>query len=270
MAAGNAVPLSLPEPDFTNLYDRLSGGQSLLAKLDELRRRITYCCVAIAVATLVSFTYIQQIVDFIFRPMRSVLPEGSKFIYTQPGEAFSIYVQIALIAGVVFSSPFIMYQVWRFIAPALYVGAKRFALPFVLLTTVGFVAGAAFNHWVAFKLMIAFFGTFNSSSLAFWPRLDDTFDLYVKMLFLMGLVFQMPALVFFLSKLGLVSARFLLRNFKYAVLVIFIIAAVVTPTGDPFNQSVFAVPMIGLYLLSILIAWIFAPVRAPLDERLEE
>jgi len=254
------VPLTARIPDFDGLYDRLSGGRSILEKLDELRRRLVYCCVAIGLGMLVAFAYINPIVNFIFKPMRSVLPPGSRFIYTEPGEAFSVFIQIALIAGVVFVSPFIMYQVWRFIAPALYVGAKRFALPFILLTTIGFIAGAAFNHYVVFKLMIAFFGSFSSSQLAFWPRLDDVFGLYTKMLFMMGLVFQMPTVVFFLAKMGLVSAKFLLRNFKYAVLIIFIIAAVVTPTPDPFNQTVFAVPMIGLYLLSILIAWLFAPV----------
>jgi sec-independent protein translocase protein TatC len=254
------VGLAAREPDFNGLYDRLKGGSSILEKLDELRRRLMYCCAAIGVGALVAFTYINQIVDFIFRPMRTVLPSGSKFIYTQPGEAFSVFIEIGLIAGVVLASPFIMYQVWRFIAPALYVGAKRFALPFILLTTVGFVAGAAFNHYIAFKMMIAFFGSFSSLQLAFWPRLDDTFDLYVKMLFLMGLVFQMPTVVFFLAKMGLVTGRWLFKNFKYAILAIFIIAAVVTPSGDPFNQTIFALPMIGLYIISIIIAWIFGPV----------
>lgn len=254
------MPLTARDPDFNGLYERLSGGRSVLEKLDELRRRLVHSCIAVAIGTLVAFTFIDAIVNYIFRPMRSVLPPGSKFIYTQPGEAFSVYIEIALIAGVVFASPFLMYEVWRFIAPALYVNVKRFAVPFILLTTVCFTGGAAFNHYIAFKLMIAFFGTFSSPQLAFWPRLDDTFDLYVKMLFLMGLVFQMPTVVFFLAKMGLVTGRLLLRQFKYAILAIFIVAAVVTPSGDPFNQTVFALPMIGLYILSIAIAWIFGPV----------
>jgi sec-independent protein translocase protein TatC len=210
-----------------------------------------------------AFYYINPIIDFVFKPIREVLPPGSKMIYTVPGEAFSVYVQIALIAGVVVASPFIMYQVWQLIAPALYLKEKRFALWFILMTSAGFIGGAAFNHYVAFKMLMLFFGSFNSSQLAFMPRLNDVFDVYTRMLFVLGVVFQMPTLVFFLAKMGLVTARLLAKQFKYAVFVIFIIAAVVTPSGDPYNQAILAMPMIGLYILSILIAWIFAPVVKP-------
>src|SRR5262245_30284874 len=207
-------------------------GLSLLAHLDELRRRIILCCVAIGVGMLAAFFYINPVFDFVFRPIRSVLPPGSKLIYTEPSEAFSVFVQIALIAGVVFAAPFVMYQVLRLIAPALYLEQKRFAVPFVLMTTAGFLAGALFNHYIVFRWMIIFFSSFSSFNLAFLPRLDDVFGLYIKMLFGMGLIFQMPAVVFFLARVGLVSARFLLRNLKYAVLIIFVVAAVITPTGD--------------------------------------
>jgi sec-independent protein translocase protein TatC len=105
-----------------------------------------------------------------------------------------------------------------------------------------------------------FFAQFSSSNLQFLPKLDDVLDMYTRMLLVLGIVFQMPTLVFFLAKMGLVTARFLASQFKYAILVIFIVAAVVTPSGDPYNQTILALPMIGLYLLSIVIAWIFAPV----------
>jgi len=233
---------------------------SFLEHLDELRRRIIYCCIAIGVGVLVGFVFINQVFNFIFEPTRRVLPAGSKLIYTQPGEAFSLYVQIALIMGVIMSAPFIMYQVWQLIAPALYLKEKRFAAWFILMTTAGFIGGAAFNHYVAFKMLMVFFAQFNSSNLAFMPRLDDVLDMYTRMLLVLGIVFQMPTLVFFLAKMGLVTARFLAAQFKYAILVIFIVAAVVTPSGDPYNQTILALPMIGLYVLSILIAWIFGPV----------
>src|SRR5207244_7370151 len=141
--------------------------------------------------------------------------------YTEPGEAFSLYIQISLIVGVIFASPFIMYQVWKFIAPGLYSNEKRLAIPFVLFTTIGFVAGAAFNHYVSFPFMMAFFASFNTPDLAFMPKLEDVFGLYTKMLIGMGIVFQMPTVVFFLAKLQLVSARFLIAQFKYAFLLIF-------------------------------------------------
>jgi sec-independent protein translocase protein TatC len=238
---------------------------SVLEHLDRFRKGVIKSCIGIAIGVVVAFAFINPIVDFVFKPIRSVLPAGSRLIYTVPGEAFSVYVEIALIAGIVLTAPFIMYQVWLLIAPALYVKEKHFALWFILMTTAGFLAGAAFNHYVAFKMLILFFASFNSTQLAFMPRLDDVFDMYTRMLFIMGIVFQMPTLVFFLAKMGLVTARFLAAQFKYAVLVIFIIAAVVTPTGDPYNQTILALPMIGLYLLSILIAWIFAPIATKTD-----
>ena len=129
------------------------------------------------------------------------------------------------------------------------------------MSTVGFVVGAAFNHYVVFGYMMAFFASFNTPELVFMPKLDDVFDLYTKMLLGMGAVFQMPTVVFFLAKMGLVTARFLWRSFRYAVLLIFVVAAVITPTGDMVTQSIFAAPMIALYLLSIVIAWLFGKKR---------
>jgi len=177
-----------------------------------------------------------------------------------------VYVTLALIAGIVIASPWIMWQVWQLIAPALYLKEKKFAFWFIFMTTLGFVGGAAFNHYIAFKMLMVFFAQFNSSNLTFLPRLDDVLDMYTRMLLVLGVVFQMPTLVFFLAKMGLVTARFLASQFKYAVLVIFIIAAVVTPSGDPYNQTILALPMIGLYLISILIAWIFGPVTKKQDK----
>ena len=154
-----------------------------------------------------------------------------------------------------------MYQVWMFIAPGLYSNEKRLAVPFVLFTTIGFVLGAAFNHYIAFPFMMAFFASFNTPDLAFMPKLEDVFGLYSKMLIGMGIVFQMPTVVFFLAKMKLLTARFLVANLKYALLLTFIIAAVITPTGDMMTQTIFAAPMIALYLLSIVIAWIVGPKR---------
>jgi len=234
---------------------------SFLEHLDELRKRIINSCIAIAVCVLLGFGFIDRIFNFIFAPTRRALPPGVKLIYTQPGEAFSLYIEIALIIGVMLAAPFIMYQVWRFIAPGLYSNEKRFAIPFVLFTTLGFLAGAAFNHYISFPFMMAFFASFNTPELAFMPKLEDVFGLYSKMLIGMGIVFQMPTVVFFLAKMKLLTARFLVANLKYALLLTFIIAAVITPTGDMMTQTIFAAPMIALYLLSIVIAWIVGPKR---------
>jgi sec-independent protein translocase protein TatC len=232
---------------------------SFLEHLDELRRRIIHALLAIAFGVFVGFFFINRLVDFLLAPTRRLLPAGSKMIYTQPGEAFSLYVQVALIAGTVLAAPYVMYQVWLFIAPGLYANEKRFAIPFVLMSTLGFVGGAAFNHYIVFPWMMAFFASFNTPDLNFLPKLEDVFSLYTKMLLGMGAVFQMPTLIFFLAKMKLVTWRFLARSFKYAVLIIFIAAAILTPSGDFVTQAIFAAPMIGLYLLGILIAWIVGP-----------
>jgi sec-independent protein translocase protein TatC len=239
-------------------------GLNLLDLLEQFRKRVVRSCVAIAIGVLVAFIWIDRIVAFIFAPMRRALPPGTKLIYTAPGEAFSLYINIALIAGTVLATPYVMYQLWKLIAPALYANQKKFVVPFILMTTTGIVAGGLFNHYIVFPYMIEFFGTFSNANLQFMPKVETAFDLYTKMLLGMAVVFQMPTLVFFLAKMGLVTARWLWNNIKYAILIIFILAAVLTPSGDPWNQTVFAAPMVVLYLLSIGIAWAVAPRAKPL------
>ena len=247
------------QPDLDDDDDGSAGKMSFLEHLDELRKRIVASCLGVAIGILVTFAFINQIVNFLLTPTWRVLPAGSKMIYTQPGEAFGLYIQISLIMGVVVAAPWIAYQVWLFIAPGLYANEKRLAIPFVTMSTVGFIGGAAFNHYIVFPFMIRFFASFNTPDLVFMPRLEDVFDLYTKMLLGMGLVFQMPTVIYFMAKMRLVSAGFLLRHFKYAFLIIFIVAAVITPTGDMITQTIFAAPMVGLYVLSIFIAWLVRP-----------
>jgi sec-independent protein translocase protein TatC len=247
---------SSPEED-----DSPGGKMSFLEHLDEFRKRLVRSCLAIAVGVAATFWWIDPIFNFLLEPTRAALPPGVKLIYTQPGEAFGLYITIALIAGAVVAAPFIMYQIWMFIAPGLYSNEKRWAIPFVLLTTIGFLGGASFNHYIAFPYLMSFFASYNTADLVFMPKLEDVFGLYSKMLLGMGVVFQMPAVVYFLAKLRIVSARFLISQFKYAILIIFIAAAVITPSGDMMTQAIFAAPMIGLYFLSIGIAWIVGPKR---------
>jgi sec-independent protein translocase protein TatC len=211
---------------------------------------------------LVAFVFVDRIVKFMLAPTRRMLPPATTLIYTQPGEAFGLYINVALIAGVLLASPFVMFQVWRFIAPGLYTNEKKLVIPFVALTSIGAVGGAAFSHYVMFPALIGFFGTFQSTDLAFMPRLEDVFDLYTKMLVGMCVVFQIPTFAFFLARLRLVTAAFLWRNFKYAFILIFVVAAVLTPTADPWNQAVFAAPMVALYVVSILIVWAAQPKPA--------
>jgi sec-independent protein translocase protein TatC len=236
-----------------------SGAMGFLEHLDELRKRIVRALIAIAVGAVIAFAFIGRLFDFLLEPTRRVLPAGSTLIYTDPSAVFALEMQLTAIAGLVLASPYVMFQVWRFIAPGLYRHEKRFAIPFVVLSSAGLVGGAAFNHYVLFSAAMAFFASFNRPELRFVPVVDDVFALYTKMLIGMALTFQMPTIVFFLARMRLVTARWLARNTKYAILLIFIVAAVLTPSSDPFNQTLFAAPMFVLYALSILVAWLAAP-----------
>jgi len=240
----------------------LDGGKmSFLEHLDELRKRIIHSCYALIAGVVGAFWFHGQIYDFIFAPTLASLPQGARLVYNEPSEAFTIHVTVAVIAGFIVAAPYIMYQVWLFIAPGLYANEKKFAVPFVTMSTGGFIGGALFNHYVSFPFMMRFFGSFSGDELLFLPRVQPVFSLYAKFLIAMGLVFQMPTIVFFLAKMKVVTARFLIRHIKYAILIIFVLAAVVTPSGDPWTQTVFAAPMIALYLISIVIAWVVGPKR---------
>jgi sec-independent protein translocase protein TatC len=250
--------------------DAAGGKMSFLEHLDELRKRIVNSLIGIVVGVCASFFFIDRIGRFLLAPAQRILPPGSKLMYTEPNEAFSFYIWIGLIAGGVLAAPYIMYQFWLFIAPGLYANEKRMAIPFVAMSSIGFVVGALFNHYIVFPWMMIFFASFNTPDLTFMPKLDAVFDLYAKMLLGMGAIFQMPTIVYFLAKMRVITARFLWKNFRYAILIIFIIAAVITPTGDMVNQFVFASPMVVLYLLSIAIAWAVNPRKPKTEDNLEE
>jgi sec-independent protein translocase protein TatC len=232
-----------------------------LEHLDELRTRIIRAAVAVAVGMAIAFVFYQPLADFVLRPILASLPAGSSLVFIKPGEGFSFYLNVSLIGGLLLSAPFVMYQLWRFIAPGLYANEKRMAIPFVALTSAGSLGGALFSHYVLFPALMTFYGDFSSPRMRFMPGVEDTVDLYLKMVLGMVVVFQIPTVVYFLAKMRLVTGRFLWRHFKYAILLIFIVAAVLTPSTDPWNQIVFAAPMMGLYLLSIGIAWLVAPGR---------
>jgi sec-independent protein translocase protein TatC len=230
---------------------------SFLEHLDELRMRLTVSAFALLGGFLVAFAFSAYVFDFIMRPLQAVLPPGGQLVYTEPAEAFLLYLKIAALAGVVLAAPIVMWQLWLFIAPGLYTNEKRYAIPFVLLSSVFFIGGAAFSHFVVFPVAWRFFAGFGSDFVEFMPRIAPAFSLYAKMMLAMGAVFQMPTLVLFLARMGVITARFLVRQIKYAILVMFILAAILTPGPDVVSQLLMAAPMILLYAVSILIAWVF-------------
>ena len=234
---------------------------SFLEHLDELRTRLTVSAFALLGGFLVAFAFSKYVVDFIMRPLQETLPPGGHLVYTEPAEFFLLYLKIAALAGAILAAPIVMWQLWLFIAPGLYANEKRYAIPFVLLSSIFFVGGAAFSHYMVFPFAWRFFVGFGSDYVEFLPRVAPAFSLYAKMALAMGVVFQMPTLVLFLARMGMVTAGVLLRQTKYAILIIFVVAAVLTPSPDAVSQLLMAGPMILLYGLSILVAWVFGRRR---------
>jgi sec-independent protein translocase protein TatC len=237
------------------------GKMSFLEHLDELRKRIVYSVIALAVGFLISCLFIGEIFDFIMRPLQAQLPPGGTLVFTEPTEAFVLYIKMALIAGLMLASPAIMTQVWLFVAPGLYAHEKKWAIPFVVMSSAFFILGAAFSHYVVFPLTWRFFVSFTTDILTFMPRIEPASSIYFRLLIAFGIVFQMPTLVLFLSRMGVITARFMIRHLKYAFLAIVIISAVVTPDGGGVSLVAMAGPMMLLYLLSIGLAWLFGKKR---------
>jgi sec-independent protein translocase protein TatC len=247
--------------DVENDDDRDDGGARMgfLEHLDELRMRLIRSCIAVAAGMAVAFIFMTRLTDFVLASVQASLPARSELIYVRPGEGFAFYLDLSLMGGLVLAAPFVTFQVWRFIAPGLHSNEKRLLVPFLLLAVAGSIAGALFSHYLLFPSMMAFFGAFDSPRMRFVPRIEDTFALYKNTLIGMVAVFQIPTLIFVLARLGLVSARLLWRHQKYAVLAAAVAAAVLTPSPDPWNQLVFAAPMVAMYVLGIGIAWLANP-----------
>jgi len=238
------------------------GKMSFLEHLDELRRRIIWSVAAVFVTFIGAWAYRDYLFAFVFEPMQLLLPPAQKvLIYTELGEGFVVNIKLAAMAGLLAASPVVMSQIWLFVAPGLYSHEKKWAIPFVVLSTICFVGGAAFSHVVVFPLTFQFFASFTNEIAVMQPRIAPAFSIYLRLMLAFGLVFQMPVLVLFLARMGVLTARFMIKHFKYAVLGIFIISAVVTPGGEIVTQLAMAGPLTVLYILSIGLAWGFGKKR---------
>jgi len=229
---------------------------TFLEHLEDLRKRLWYSFVAIFIVVIPAWMFSQDIFKILSKPVTQFLPEGTKMAFTSLSAPFMLYIKVAFLTALFVTSPFIFLQLWYFIAPGLYQKEKKYVVPFVTFTTIFFLAGAAFGYFVMFPWACRFFLKMGSD---FTPVLtvDTYFSFSLKLLLGIALVFELPTLVYFLSKIGLITSRWMIRNFKYAVLAVFVIAAVITPTPDMVTQSILAVPMLALYGLGILIAFFF-------------
>ena len=251
-----------PEPD----DDDSNGKMGFLDHLEELRARLIRSCLAIAAGMIGAFVFRDRIAEIVLRPTLNALPKGTTLVATRMGETFAFYLDVALIGGVILAAPYVLFQVWRFIAPGLHAHERRLAAPFILMAAACTVTGALFTHYLLFPSTVEFFAQFDSASIKLTPKLEDTFGLYRNMMLGMVAVFQLPTLVFFLSLMRVVTARWLIRHTQYAILASFIVSALLTASVDPWNQTLMAVPMIGLYLVSIVVAWLVGlRVKNPID-----
>ena len=232
-----------------------------LDHLEELRKRIVYSIISVAVGFGVCWWKVERIYDVMQRPIMDALKANGmseKLVYLNPTEPFNLYLKIAALAGLFLTSPFVLYQVWMFISPGLYRNEKRYVVPFMVSTITLFASGGYFGYKIVYPAALSFLINFGKQ---FQPMITigEYTSLFLSIILGMGLIFEMPILVFFLSLMGIISAGFMWKNFRYSILVIFIIAAIVTPTTDILNMCIFAAPMIALYAVSIGVAWLVHP-----------
>jgi sec-independent protein translocase protein TatC len=244
-------------------------GMSLMEHLDELRKRIVHSAIYLFLGFIVAYAFHERLYGIVQAPLDQL---HIKLNYTHPMDPLNLYLQVALIGGAILSSPFILFQVWLFIAPGLYKKERRLVVPFMAATVGLFLTGASFGYfWVlpgALKILIVGFGS------KFQPMvtIEEYTSFFLSVILGLGISFEMPVLIFFLAIFGIVSPQFLWKNIRYAVLAVFIVAAVITPSPDPWTMCIYAIPMMLLYLIGIGVAWWVHPSRrkAKKDKKAEE
>ena len=239
------------------------GAMSFLEHLEELRRRIIWSILWACAGFGVCYWYHEFIYELMQQPIVTALKAhkmDTALVYTNPTDPFNMYLKVSFLAGIFVASPFILYQVWAFIAPGLYRHEKKYVIPFMCSTVFLFLAGGVFAYYMVYPAALDFLIGY---SVQFKPMITigEYTDLFLTIIIGMGAIFELPILVFFLSLMGLVSAKFMWNNLRYSILIIFIIAAIVTPTTDIMNMCLFAAPMVLLYVLSIGIAWFVHPAQ---------
>lgn len=222
------------------------------AHLTELRRRLIICFIAIGIGFGVCYYFSKPIFRVMMLPLLDVLPEGERLIYTGLPEAFFTYLKVGFWGGVILSLPVIFHQLWNFVAPGLYRHERRLVVPFVFFATLLFVVGGFFGYFVVFPFGFKFFMGFSDDTIRALPSVQQYFSLALKLLLGFGVIFELPLIMVFLGKMGLVNAGFLARGRKFAVLLIFVVAAILTPP-DVISQILMALPLLVLYEISIVL-----------------
>lgn len=242
----------------------------LTSHLEELRRKLMISGGSWLVCFLICYSFSEPLFDLIAGPVRQALPEGTSLVFITATEPFFTYLKIGALAGLLVSMPVIFWQIWSFVAPGLYQNEKRYVIPFVIASTFCFAAGAYFGFQfvfpMAFKVLIEF-GT-GSGELSAMLSMGSYLSLSSKLLLAFGLVFELPVVIFFLARLGVVDHKMLARNRKFALLAAFLTGAMLTPP-DVFSQTALALPFIVLYEIGIIVARLFGKKREEVEEEEE-
>jgi sec-independent protein translocase protein TatC len=241
-------------------------GMTLMEHLDELRKRIVRSAIFLALGFIAAWTFHDRFVGFIQSPLNRI---GKKLVFTHPMDPLNLDLQVSLVAGAILASPFILYQVWLFIAPGLYKKEKRFVIPFMAATVGLFLTGASFGYFYvlpgALQILIVDFGH-NFTPMV---TIEEYIGFFLSIILGLGISFELPILIFFLALFGIVSPQFLWKNIRYAILAVFIVAACICPSPDPWTMCIYAIPMLVLYLVGIAVAWWVHPSRRKAKEAKE-
>jgi len=234
----------------------------LTTHLQELRKRLILSFIAVGGGFALCYTFAEKIFDILAAPLLGMMPQGGSLIFTSVAEAFFTYMKVAFIAGLILASPFVLYQIWAFVAPGLYRHEKKYVVPFVLAGSFFFAIGILFAYYVALPIGFKFLLGFATDFIKPLPSMKEYLSFSIKFLLAFGLVFEFPVVLVLLARIGVVDAKTLARQRKYAILLIFIFAAILTPP-DIISQVIVALPMIGLYELSILLSKLFGKKSPP-------
>jgi sec-independent protein translocase protein TatC len=242
------APEDFPEPEEEHESD--DSRMPFLAHLEELRSRLVRSAMAVGVAFLGTYLFKEELYQGLARPLKAAMPPEARLIYTAPAEAFFTYLKIALLAAIVVASPIIFYQFWRFISPGLYTHERKAVWPFVLISSVLFIVGAVFCYVMVFPYAFQFFMSFATDDIVPMLSLKSYLSFSATLLFAFGVIFEMPLVLVFLGRVGIVSSKGLKKNRKYAILIMFVAGAMFTPP-DVVTQCMMALPLIVLYEISI-------------------
>jgi sec-independent protein translocase protein TatC len=257
------MPDLVAEPlETKEVEERQTGSMSLLQHLEELRKRVIYSVAAVAICFGAGWYKADYIYGKMMVPVANALKANhwdTQLTYLNPTDPFNNYMKIGLIAGIFIASPFLLYQVWMFISPGLYRHEKRFILPFLFLSVGLFLSGGYFGYRIVFPVALDFLIQQGGTTLKPMITITEYTDFFLTIILGLGIIFELPIVIGFAAGMGVVNAKFLIKHIRGAVLIFFIIAAVLTPTTDILNMTIYAAPMIALYVLSIGLAWLVHP-----------